>query len=376
MSYTMFDPSKATELAEFQGRFAGIQAGNATITGVAMAPTSIYNQAGYYALQDSDTGYVTLQKLADDSLYTQQWYDQGTGTIFDFSNGGAGIVSTKPTTNQNNSMSAATIAGTYGNTTNSSSSTTNSSSTTTNSTSNSTNSTNLQQYPYGPGYVVYNPNGGETNNTTTNADGSTTNQRVDEDGNPIEITASELQELVDAGIYETVEEALNATLEDGYTVTDEEQKKLGIYSKEDEEKIELMMETYGLTRDEAIEKLGDQVGPIDDANDISAKIYSMIENGFTYEEAVDYLQELGYDVPAELQTPPEQYSEEDEAKIAALMDSTGCSREEAISALGVKPVEEDKPGLIRSAVGAIGDFIGGIGKAISDGWNAFVDWIW
>ena len=244
----MFDPSKATELAEFQGRFAGIQAGNATITGVAMAPTSIYNQAGYYALQDSDTGYVTLQKLADDSLYTQQWYDQGTGTIFDFSNGGAGIVSTKPTTNQNNSMSAATIAGTYGNTTNSSSSTTNSSSTTTNSTSNSTNSTNLQQYPYGPGYVVYNPNGGETNNTTTNADGSTTNQRVDEDGNPIEITASELQELVDAGIYETVEEALNATLEDGYTVTDEEQKKLGIYSKEDEEKNELMMDTYGLTR--------------------------------------------------------------------------------------------------------------------------------
>ena len=376
MSYTMFDPSKATELAEFQGRFAGIQAGNATITGVAMAPTSIYNQAGYYALQDSDTGYVTLQKLADDSLYTQQWYDQGTGTIFDFSNGGAGIVSTKPTTNQNNSMSAATIAGTYGNTTNSSSSTTNSSSSTTNSTSNSTNSSNLQQYPYGPGYVVYNPNGGETTNTTTNADGSTTNQRVDEDGNPIEITAAELQELVDAGIYETTEEALNATLEDGYTVTDEEQKKLGIYSDEDEEKIELMMETYGLTRDEAIEKLGDQVGPIDDANDISTKIYSMIENGFTYEEAVDYLQELGYDVPAELQTPPEQYSEEDEAKIAALMDSTGCSREEAISALGVKPVEEDKPGLIRSAVGAIGDFIGGIGKAISDGWNAFVDWIW
>ena len=368
MSYTMFDTSKATELAEFQGRFAGIQAGNSKVTGVAMAPTSIYNQAGYYALQDTDTGYVTLQKLADDSLYTQQWYDQGTGTIFDFRDGGAGIVSTRPTTNQNNSsMSASDIAGTYDQT--------NSSSSSSGSSSSSTNS-NLQQYPYGSGYVVVNPNGGETTTTITNSDGSTTTLKVDEDGNPIEISAAELQELVDAGIYETVEEALNATLADGYTVTDEEQKKLGIYNEEDEEKIQLMMDTYGLTREEAIQKLGDSVGPIDDANDISTKIYSMMENGFSYEEAVDYLQELGYEVPAELQTPPEQYSEEDEARIAALMESTGCTRDEAISALGVQPVEEDKPGLIRSFFNAAGDFFGGIAKGISDGWNAFVDWIW
>ena len=137
-----------------------------------------------------------------------------------------------------------------------------------------------------------------------------------------------------------------------------------------------MMETYGLTREEAIQKLGDQVGPIDDANDIATKIYSMMENGFSYEEAVDYLQELGYDVPAELQTPPEQYSEEDEAKIAALMESTGCTRDEAISALGVKPIEEDKPGLIRSFFNGVGSFFSGIGKGISDAWNSFVDWIW
>ena len=373
MSYTMFDTSKATELAEFQGRFAGIQAGNTTVTGVAMAPTSIYNQAGYYALQDTDTGYVTLQKLADDSLYTQQWYDQGTGTIFDFTNGGQGIVNTRPTTSQNNnSMSASDIANSYNQTTSSSSTTSSNSSSSTSSTTN----TNLQQYPYGGGYVTVNTTGGETTTTTTNADGTTTTQKVDEDGNPIEISAAELQELVDAGIYETVEEALNATLADGYTVTDEEQKKLGIYNEEDEQKIQLMMETYGLTREEAIQKLGDSVGPIDDANDISTKIYSMMENGFSYEEAVDYLQELGYDVPAELQTPPEQYSEEDEARIAALMESTGCTRDEAISALGVQPVEEDKPGLIRSFFGAAGDFFGGIAKGISDGWNAFVDWIW
>ena len=366
MSYTMFDPSKATELAEFQGRFAGIQAGNASATGVAMAPTSIYNQAGYYALQDSDTGYVTLQKLADDSLYTQQWYDQGTGTIFDFTPGGAGIVSTRPTTSQNSSMSASSIATLYGQVDSSSSSS---------STSSSINS-NLQQYPYGTGYVVVNPSGGESTTTVTNADGTTTAQKVDEDGNPIEISASELQELVDAGIYETVEEALNATLQDGYTVSDDEQKKLGIYNQADEQKIQLMMDTYGLSREEAISKLGNSVGPVDDKNDISAKLYNMLENGFSYEEAVDYLQELGYEVPEELLTPPEQYSDEDEARIAALMNSTGCSREEAISTLGAQPVEEDKPGLIRSAINGIGEFFGGVGKTISDGWNSFIDWLW
>ena len=360
MSYTMFDTSKATELAEFQGRFAGIQAGNSSVTGVAMAPTSIYNQAGYYALQDSDTGYVTLQKLADDSLYTQQWYDQGTGTIFDFSDGGVGIVNTRPTTSQNSSMSASDIANSF-DSSNSSSSTTNN---------------HMQKYPYGNGYVVVNPNGGENTTTITNSDGTTTTLKVDEDGNPIEISAAELQELVDAGIYETAEEALNATLNEGYTVTDAEQKKLGIYNIEDEHKIQLMIDTYGMTREEAINKLGEQVEPIDDANDVSAKIYNMLQNGFTYEEAIDYLQELGYNIPDELLTPPEQYTEEDEAKIAALMESIGCSRDEAISALGVEPIKEDKPGVIRGAINAIGGFFGSIGNAISNGWNSFVDWIW
>lgn len=85
MSYTFFDPSQANELAKFQGSFAGAQAGIALHTGVAKAPTSIYNQMGYYALQDSDTGKVTVKKLADNSIYTKQWYDQGTGNTFNFS---------------------------------------------------------------------------------------------------------------------------------------------------------------------------------------------------------------------------------------------------------------------------------------------------
>lgn len=84
-NYVFFNPSEANQLAKFQGSLSGIKAANSTITGVAQAPTSVFNQAGYYALQDTNTGYVTLQKLADDSLYTKQWYDQGTSTPFDFS---------------------------------------------------------------------------------------------------------------------------------------------------------------------------------------------------------------------------------------------------------------------------------------------------
>ena len=103
----MFDTSKATELAEFQGRFAGIQAGNTTVTGVAMAPTSIYNQAGYYALQDEDSGYLTLKKLSNDSLYTGEWYDQSTKQVFEFKDD----KSVFDISNLTGNMSAAQIAG-------------------------------------------------------------------------------------------------------------------------------------------------------------------------------------------------------------------------------------------------------------------------
>lgn len=86
MADVFFDPKLAGDLAKFQGTLAGTLAGRATHVGVAMAPTSIYNQAGFYALQDTDTGYIHLEKLHNDSLYTNQWYDQGLGKDFDFSN--------------------------------------------------------------------------------------------------------------------------------------------------------------------------------------------------------------------------------------------------------------------------------------------------
>ncbi|MDO5436668.1 MAG: hypothetical protein Q4F80_00525 [bacterium] len=387
MAYTYFDPSTATDLAKFQGSFAGYQAGNATVTGVAMAPTSIYNQAGYYALQDSDTGYVTLQKMADDSLYTKQWYDQGTGTIFDFTDGGTGITSTKtPTSTTSNSTNpvVSNSQTTTSNSTSQSNSTTNSSnqtstSTTSNTTtqnSTSTTSSGLIQYPWGAGYIPVSPDNGATTTTTTNANGTSTTTIVDENGDQIMLDASDLQELVDSGVYDSLEEALNATLSQGYGVSDEEQAKLGIYSDADEEKIQLMMEKYGYTREEAIDQLGGKIEPKDDTTELQAKIDNLINSGFSHDEAIEYMEALGYDIPDELKVEPEQYSDEDEARIAALQSSTGCSREDAIKALGCKPEEPEKLGLIRSIGKGIGDFFGGIGKGISNAWDSFVDFIW
>ena len=255
MSYTFFDPSNATDLAKFQGTLSGTLAGNASYVGVGCAPTSIYNQAGFYAVQDSDTGYVKLQKLHDDSLYTKQWYDQSLGTIFDFSEGGSGVThvrddgSNTTTSNSTNSISG-TYSNNYSNSTTTNSSTSNttnstSNSTTTNSTSSTSNSSGYVEYPWGSGYIAVDPNNGVSTSTT-----STGEILVDEDGEPITLDAADLEELVDAGIYSSTQEALEATLADGYTVTDEEQAKLGIYSEEDESKIQLMMEKYGITRTE------------------------------------------------------------------------------------------------------------------------------
>ena len=389
MSYTYFDPSTATDLAKFQGTLSGIQAGNASYVGVACAPTSIYNQAGFYAVQDTDTGYVKLQKMHDDSLYTKQWYDQSLGTIFDFSEGGSGVTHVRDdganSTNSTNSTNASTTnsinSSYYGNYTNNSTTNTSTNSSTTSSTTNSSTSSatnsasqsassGMIEYPWGSGYVAVDPNNGVS--STTNADGSG-EILVDEEGEPITLDAADLEELVDAGIYSSTQEALEATLAEGYTVTDEEQAKLGIYSEEDESKIQLMMDKYELTRSEAIQKLGDTIGPKADSSEIETMFNNLVNSGFSKEDAASYLEELGYEVPSELTAEQPVYSDADENKIAALMQSTGCSREEAINILGVKP---DEPGVLRSIGNAIGGFFGSIGEGISNAWNSFVDWIW
>ncbi len=101
-----------TQQAKFEGGFTGALAGNATYSGIASAPTSVFNQAGYYAFMDPNTNYATLQKLSNNSLYTREYYDQSTNQTFNF----------KPenvlTVNQsqlNGNMSASEIASLFGN---------------------------------------------------------------------------------------------------------------------------------------------------------------------------------------------------------------------------------------------------------------------
>ncbi len=435
-NYTMFDPNKATQLAKFQGGLAGIQAGNASITGTAMAPTSIYNQAGYYALQNQNTGYVDLVKLQNESLYSNNWYDQGTSTIFDFTPGGSGITSlAQPQTTSNTNMQASEIgsyaqetpdtdsdvqedsdaasysqessvqnsasnssatlttetqstsaanenstpqASTNTSASSSSSSTPQASTKTSASSSSSSASSNTiagtQQYPWGPGYIVTSKDNGATTKTYTNSDGNQSSMIVDKSGEQIELDAADIDELVQSGIYDSKEEALYDVKNQGYYVSDDEEALLGIYSQEDEEKIQLLMDKFQLTREEAISQLGDKIQSVEaDKIQTDMMFTNLINNGFTREEAIDYLQQLGYEVPEQLMEEPAKYSDEDETKIAALQQSTGCSREDAIKTLNVK---EDKDGWLKSAVGAVGGFFSGIGKAISNGWNSFCDWIW
>lgn len=364
--YNYFNPNTVNQLAKFQGTFSGIQAGNAGQIGVAAGPTSIYNQAGYYALQDPATGYVSIQKLGDDSMYTQNWYDQSTGMTFNLS-------STTPQAPQGAMITTSTSPAFTGN----------------------AQPMGYTQYPWGPGTVVVNSSYGQngdynsgyqagynagyqngTNGTQPQTTGSA--DGTDAKDPAKELKASDLQDMVDCGIYENLEEAYEDVTKDGYWLNDKEAAKLGMYSEEDEEKITMIMDKFGCSRDEAIEKLGDKIQTANETNDaankadLELKIASMMENGLSREEAVECLEELGYKVPEELKTEPPKYSEEDEAKIKAVMDATGCSREDAIKATGVKP---EKDGLITKLFKGIGNGIKAISTGIKNGWDSFIEWL-
>ena len=98
---------------------------------------------------------------------------------------------------------------------------------------------------------------------------------------------------------------------------------------------------------------------------------NLINQGMSDEEAQKALKNLGYETPQSIKDMNEiaEYKEEDQGKILSLVQSTGCTVEEAAKSLGVK---KDSHGLIRS----IGDFFGNIGKGISNAWNSFMDWLW
>ena len=255
MGVTNFNPNTANDLAKFQGTFVGIQAGNAPTLGTAVAPTSVYNQAGFTAVQDTDTGYVTLQKTGGESLFTGQWYDQGTGINFNIANNNN---ATNTTNAANTNSIYTTNLPTYQQTT-----------TTTTVYGNQSNN----DYPWSQGYTIEDSsdvyvNG---NNTQTNTDADAENS----------ISAKQLQKLVDKGIYKDLNEALNETLANGYQVDDDEQAKLGLYSKDDESKIQTMMDTYGMTREEAVQSLDGKIaeaGANSQAEELEAQLAEVEDN--------------------------------------------------------------------------------------------------
>ncbi len=106
-NFIMFDPTKANQLGRFQGTLIGSMAGHARVTGTATAPTEAFNQGGFYALQDTDTGLFQLQQLGKSSINTNEWYSQSLKNTFSFKNNSASIFSSD---SLSNNMSAGDIA--------------------------------------------------------------------------------------------------------------------------------------------------------------------------------------------------------------------------------------------------------------------------
>ena len=84
--FIMFDPSRANDLAQFQGGLIGTMAGRATYVGIGNAMTETLNQNGLYAFQNAETGDLALQRLHNDSIYTNDWYSQSMKQPFTFKN--------------------------------------------------------------------------------------------------------------------------------------------------------------------------------------------------------------------------------------------------------------------------------------------------
>ena len=403
MSYNYFNPSTANDLAKFQGTLAGIQAGNAAFIGVATAPTSIYNQAGFHVFTN-DNGMLSVRKDADESLFSHQWYDQNTGVTFNFS-----ASATDPTAVNSDPYTLTPISQQYGqypsyNTTPSY----------VGALDGTQDANNTATYPWGNGVVVVfvSPTQDAADQADATTDGEQKSPVLDKNGEPVEIDADDIQELIDCGAYDSAIEALEDLEADGYTIPDDEQAKLGIYTDESEKMIDTAMDKLNITRDEAIEKFGDKLELSDESkkaendketdkadndkktddtendketdktendkktddtendkeidkaeNDKSTEktkkskrtyekktkeikddeylqAFAKLQlSGMSSEEAYEALKKLGYEAPESIENERtlSQYSSEDRTKIEALMDATGCTVDEAIESLGVKP---------------------------------------
>ena len=83
MEYVFYNPRLDYKNAYNLGSYVGGQTTAALYLGEACGPTSELNQGGYYPIQNTETGEVTVKKMADNALRTGQYYDINAGkTIF------------------------------------------------------------------------------------------------------------------------------------------------------------------------------------------------------------------------------------------------------------------------------------------------------
>lgn len=329
MGQVIFNPRNATNLAKFQGSFVGVQAGHAHMLGTSVAPTSVFNQAGYTAYQDTNTGYINLQKTGGESLFTGKWYDQNFNINYDVN----------PNTNTQNTNSSsqnsiyATNSPIY-------------QQTTTTIYGNNSNS----NYPWDKGYTLRDASDIYVNGTNSyNSNNS---------NEPIKtLGKSDMESIFATGKYNSYAEAVYDLEANGYEVDDDAESELGIYTPESENSIKSVMDSLGMSRKEAIEYLGDSIKPteMNNAQLESAYRYLTSEQGMSHEEALKNLKQAGYAVPKDFSVDNRQFTSGDEQRISEYMAHVGCSREQAIEDMGLTPKHK----------GAVAGFFDGIG----DWWN-------
>ena len=347
-NYTLYDTNYNIELAKAEANVAGSQSITAAYTGTVNAGTTILNSGGDYAVQNKNTGYVSIFHLTDPSYITGGNYNQTLGCVIGKSNASSDAISSNYSNTDNDT-----------NTNNNNDSNTN------------TNTNTTTSSYYGSDIDYYTSLLNSDSDTRTTGSGESASS-VATSGK--KVTAEQLQELVDQGVYGSLSEALDNTLYNGYEVPDEEQAKLNIYNSNDEARIRSMMNIYGLTREEAIQSLGskiedpnlnaqadaleEQLGDVQDEQGFFGKMWNGIKNFFKAgtssndaEYAIEMFKkgEMSYD---EAQKVIEDYKDKQTKAKGGIKDGLAIGAG-ALVGLIVGGV----PGLI------IGSLLGGVVKA-------------
>ena len=172
----------------------------------------------------------------------------------------------------------------------------------------------------------------------------TTNTNSQAATDTIVLGKEEFEDIYSTGKYDSKAEAVKDLEARGYEVDDEAEGELGIYTDKSEESIEKVMKDLHMTRKEAIAYLGDSIketGTQDSKKLEDTYNYYTIEQGLTHEEAIEQMQDIGYNVDSDYTVDNFTFSDDDMDAINREMEKTGCSKKDAIKRLGITP-DSDK----------------------------------